>query len=127
MTSRPSDEVSAARWAAAHERLVETLRELIRIPTVNPPAPAGPELDAARAIATMLGESGVPATVYEPFPGRGSVVARLRGDGSGGEPLLLLSHLDVVPRAGTWTHLPTTSGRWRFADGRLARSTISSP
>ena len=41
------------------------------------------------------------------MPGRGSVVARLRGDGTGGEPLLLLSHLDVVPAAAElWTHDP---------------------
>ena len=104
--TRPSDAVPAARWAAAHERLVETLRELIRIPSVNPPDPPGPELDAARAIAAMLGASGIPTTVYEPFPGRGSVVARLRGDGTGGAPLLLLSHVDVVPAAGTWSHDP---------------------
>jgi acetylornithine deacetylase/succinyl-diaminopimelate desuccinylase-like protein len=104
---RPSDQLSAQRWAAAHDRLVEALRELIRIPSINPPDPAGPELDAARAIALMLGASGVPATVYEPFPGRGSVVARLRGDGTGGEPLLLLSHLDVVPApTDRWTHDP---------------------
>ena len=32
---------------------------------------------------------------------------RLRGDGTGGEPLLLLSHLDVVPApAERWTHDP---------------------
>ncbi len=91
-----------------------TLRELIRIPSINPPDPPGPELEAARAIASMLAGSGVPATVYEPFPGRGSVVARLRGDGSGGEPLLLLSHLDVVPAAGTWTHDPFAAD---LADG----------
>jgi len=43
----------------------------------------------------------------EPFPGRGSIVARLRGDGTGGEPLLLLSHLDVVPAEPEgWTHDP---------------------
>lgn len=113
--ARPSDELSAERWAAAHERLVATLRELIRIPSVNPPDPPGPELDAARAIATMLGASGVPATVYEPFPGRGSIVARLRGDGTGGDPLLLLSHLDVVPAPpDRWTHDPFAAD---IADG----------
>jgi acetylornithine deacetylase/succinyl-diaminopimelate desuccinylase-like protein len=106
-TARPSDALSPARWQAAHDRLVATLRELIRIPSVNPPDPPGPELDAARAIAARLSESGVPATVYEPFAGRGSVVARLRGDGTGGDPLLLLSHLDVVPApAERWTHDP---------------------
>ncbi|MBI2777025.1 MAG: M20/M25/M40 family metallo-hydrolase [Chloroflexi bacterium] len=105
--SRPSDARSAEAWARAHERLVETLRELIRIPSVNPPDPPGPELDAARAIAARLEASGVPATVYEPVPGRGSVVARLRGDGTGGDPLLLLSHLDVVPAPpDRWTHDP---------------------
>lgn len=105
--ARPSDQLSAERWAAAHDRLIDALRELIRIPSVNPPDPAGPELDVARAISAMLESSGVPATVYEPFPGRGSVVARLRGDGTGGEPLLLLSHLDVVPAPpDRWTHDP---------------------
>ena len=102
-----SDRVSAEGWARAHERLVETLRDLIRIPSINPPDPAGPELDAANYLADALGDVGVPATVYEPVPGRGSVVARLRGDGTGGEPLLLLSHLDVVPAPPElWTHDP---------------------
>lgn len=105
--ARPSAGLPADRWAAAHDRLVGTLVELIRIPSVNPPAPAGPELDAARRIAGWLAESGLTPTVYEPVPGRGSVVARLRGDGTGGDPLLLLSHLDVVPApADRWTHDP---------------------
>ncbi len=113
--TRPSDELSDARWARAHDRLVMMLRELIRIPSVNPPDPPGPELAAARAIAGMLEASGVPATVYEPFPGRGSVVARLRGDGTGGDPLLLLSHLDVVPAPpDRWTHDPFAAD---IADG----------
>ncbi|MBF8290661.1 MAG: family metallo-hydrolase, partial [Chloroflexi bacterium] len=115
--ARPSDALTDERWWLAHERLVATLRELIRIPSVNPPDPPGPELAAARAIAARLEESGVPATVYEPFPGRGSVVARLRGDGTGGEPLLLLSHLDVVPApADRWTHDPFAA---EIADGYI--------
>jgi acetylornithine deacetylase/succinyl-diaminopimelate desuccinylase-like protein len=94
-------------WAIAHDRLVESLRDLIRIPSINPPDPAGPELDAARYLAAALRDAGISATVYEPVPGRGSVVARLRGDGTGGGPLLLLSHLDVVPAPlDGWTHDP---------------------
>jgi acetylornithine deacetylase/succinyl-diaminopimelate desuccinylase-like protein len=46
------------------------------------------------------------------------VHARLRGDGTGGEPLLLLSHLDVVPAAGDgWTHDPFAAD---IADGYLS-------
>jgi len=102
-----SDRISPADWDAAHARLVECLRDLIRIPSINPPDPAGPELDAARYLAGALGASGIPSTVFEPVPGRGSVVARLRGDGTGGAPLLLLSHLDVVPAPPErWTHDP---------------------
>jgi acetylornithine deacetylase/succinyl-diaminopimelate desuccinylase-like protein len=104
---RPSDGIDVAAWAAAHDRLVGSLRDLIRIPSVNPPDPAGPELDAARHLASALGDAGIPATVYEPVEGRGSVVGRLRGDGTGGAPLLLLSHLDVVPAPlDGWTHDP---------------------
>lgn len=103
----PSDRISPERWSTAHDRLVEALRDLIRIPSINPPDPAGPELDAARYLAGALGAAAIVATVYEPVPGRGSVVARLRGDGTGGKPLLLLSHLDVVPApTDGWTRDP---------------------
>ena len=91
----------------AHGRLVASLQALVRIPSINPPDPAGPELDAARLIAAELADAGLKPEVYEPAPGRGSVVARLHGDGTGGEPLLLLSHLDVVPAPpDRWTHDP---------------------
>jgi acetylornithine deacetylase/succinyl-diaminopimelate desuccinylase-like protein len=84
--------------------LVELLRALIRIRSVNPP---GDEILAARYVEQVLADEGLKPTVFEPFPGRGSIVARVHGDGTGGEPLLLLSHLDVVPAdpAG-WTHEP---------------------
>jgi acetylornithine deacetylase/succinyl-diaminopimelate desuccinylase-like protein len=97
----------AATWARAHDTLVGDLRDLIRIPSINPPDPPGAELQAARAIADRLRDVGIVPEVLEPFPGRGSVIARLRGDGTGGDPLLLLSHLDVVPApAERWTHDP---------------------
>jgi len=92
--------------------LVEHLRALLRLRTVNPP---GDEILAARYLAGALEAAGVPARVLEPFRGRGDVVARLRGDGTGGGPLLLLSHLDVVPAdAGRWTHDPFSGD---LADG----------
>ncbi len=107
--SPPPRRLEADAAARAHAELVETLRALIRIPSVNPPDPARPgaEMEAARWIAATLADAGIPSEVLEPVAGRGSVVARLRGDGTGGEPLLLLSHLDVVPASsGAWTHDP---------------------
>ena len=105
--SRPSDSRPAEAWDAAHARLVTSLRDLIRIPSINPPDPPGGELAAARYLADALTDAGLRPEVFEPELGRGSVVARLRGDGSGGAPLLLLSHLDVVPAPPErWTHDP---------------------
>ena len=105
----PSRALDAATWDRAGIDLVETLRDLIRIPSINPPpedAPDG-ELRAARHIADVLGDAGIPAEVVEPVDGRGSVIAALHGDGSGGSPLLLLGHLDVVPAPPErWTHDP---------------------
>jgi acetylornithine deacetylase/succinyl-diaminopimelate desuccinylase-like protein len=105
----PSAAFDAATWDRAGTELVETLRDLIRIPSVNPPpddAPDG-ELRAATHIAAVLADAGIPAEIEEPVDGRGSVVAMLHGDGSGRGPLLLLGHLDVVPApAEGWTHDP---------------------
>ena len=93
-TVRPSATIEAGALDRAHDELVEELQALIRLRTVNPP---GDEILAARHLAAVLADAGIPSQVFEPFPGRGSLVARLRGDGTGGAPLLLLSHTDVVP------------------------------
>jgi acetylornithine deacetylase/succinyl-diaminopimelate desuccinylase-like protein len=113
----PSATVPAADWAQAHETLVETLQDLIRIPSVNPPDPAAPdgEMRAARYLAGRLAALGLEPELVEPVPGRGSVHARLRGDGTGGDPFLLLSHLDVVPAPPErWTQPPFAAN---IADG----------
>lgn len=100
----PSDRVPTDAWRPAHGQVVEDLRALIRIPSVNPP---GDEIVAARHVAGLLAGLGLRPEVVEPSPGRGSVACRLRGDGTGGGPLLLLSHLDVVPAPlDGWTHDP---------------------
>ena len=105
----PSRSLEPDALAGASDELVETLRSLIRMPSVNPVSadrPAG-ETEAARWIAAALDDARVPAEVLELVPGRGSVIGRLRGDGTGGEPLLLLGHLDVVPAAADlWSHDP---------------------
>jgi acetylornithine deacetylase/succinyl-diaminopimelate desuccinylase-like protein len=97
---------------------VEHLRGLIRIPSVNPPDggpdvaagrdPDGGEAAAARYCAEVLAGAGIGAEVIELTPGRGSCVARLPATGAGTEPpLILLSHLDVVPvDAESWTRDP---------------------
>lgn len=107
----------AIDWTAAHDTLVETLRELIAIPSINPPDPAAPdgETRVATRIAKWLVELGLVPETVEPVPGRGSVHVRLRGDGTGGDPLLLLSHLDVVPAPPErWSHPPFAA---EIADG----------
>ena len=92
--------------------LTELLRALIRIKSVNPP---GDEILAARYLEQVLADEGLDPTVVEPFPGRGSIVCRVHGDGTGGDPLLLLSHLDVVPaEPAGWSHDPFAAD---LADG----------
>jgi acetylornithine deacetylase/succinyl-diaminopimelate desuccinylase-like protein len=101
------------------DNCVEHLRALIQIPSVNPPDggpdvaagrdPLGGEAAAARYCAEALGGAGIESEVIELTPGRGSCVARLSaGAGADAEPpLILLSHLDVVPvDAELWSRDP---------------------
>ncbi|MBT3343185.1 MAG: M20/M25/M40 family metallo-hydrolase [Gemmatimonadetes bacterium] len=87
-----------------HTETVERLRRMIRIDTVNPP---GNEKPLTQMLAAELRDAGVPGVeVIESQPGRASLAVRVRGDGSQ-RPLLLMSHLDVVPvEAEHWQHPP---------------------
>ncbi len=102
-------------WQAARDRAAQLLSGMIRIESVNPP---GGETPAARLLADALTGRGIENQVLEGAPGRGNVVARLPAthpDGRG--PILLLSHLDVVPADPEAWAFPPFSGAIR--DGHV--------
>lgn len=76
----------------AHDEALKFLVDLVKIDTSNPP---GNETRAAEYIKSVLAAEGIQAQIYESAPGRGSIVARLKGNGKK-KPLLLMGHLDVV-------------------------------
>jgi len=85
------------------EHAFRLCQQLLRIDTTNPP---GNELPAAELLAEELSSAGLEPVVLESAPGRGNVVARLRGTGEK-PPLLLTAHLDVVEAdPSAWDHPP---------------------
>ena len=75
------------------EEAVGYLQEYIRINTVNPP---GNEIEGARFFQKVFEKESIPCQVFEPSPGRGNLLATLKGTGAK-KPVLLLNHMDVVP------------------------------
>ncbi len=105
----PDPAVSSETGTGANGRGARLLAEMIRIPTVNPP---GNERPLAERIARELDVPGIETRVIATPSGeaekggRAAVWARLAGNGAE-RPLILLSHLDVVPaNPENWTHDP---------------------
>ncbi|MDE0886682.1 MAG: M20/M25/M40 family metallo-hydrolase [Myxococcota bacterium] len=100
------------------------LAELIRFPSVNPPGGEGP---LAAHIVAVLEAAGLEARIIptprlDPGdPPRAAAWARLPGSGDG-RPLILLSHLDVVPADPEAWETPPFAGVIddRFVHGRGA-------
>ena len=85
------------------EHTFRLCQQLLRIDTTNPP---GNELPAAQLLAEELSAAGLDPVVLESAPGRGNVIARIRGTGEL-PPLLLTAHLDVVEAdPDHWDHPP---------------------
>ncbi|OGP56299.1 MAG: hypothetical protein A2162_05610 [Deltaproteobacteria bacterium RBG_13_52_11b] len=80
-------------WDQLLEEAVQLFRQYLRIETVNPP---GNEIEGARFFQKVFEAASIPCQIFEPSPGRGNLLATLKGDGTK-KPVLLLNHIDVVP------------------------------
>lgn len=90
-------------WNHLHQEALQHFQNLLRLNTVNPP---GNEIIAANYLSEILKQEGIPFEILESAPGRANLVARLSSGKSEG-PLLLSSHLDVVPvETEKWKHPP---------------------
>jgi acetylornithine deacetylase/succinyl-diaminopimelate desuccinylase-like protein len=107
-------------WKAVESEAQKTLQGYVRVNTSNPP---GDVTKAADLLTEVLKREGIPVTRYESGPGRSILLARLKGDGSGGKAILLESHMDVVPTdPSRWAKDPFGA---EIADGRMwGRGTI---
>jgi acetylornithine deacetylase/succinyl-diaminopimelate desuccinylase-like protein len=79
-------------WSAVSRETLGHLQAMIRLNTVNPP---GNELQVARHLEEALKKEGIETHLFEPAPGRGALVARLKGNGTK-QPVLIMGHMDVV-------------------------------
>jgi len=80
-------------WDKLLEEATRYLQEYIRVNTVNPP---GNEIAGVRFFKKIFDAEAIPCQIFEPSPGRGNLLAILKGNGKK-KPVLLLSHMDVVP------------------------------
>ena len=95
------------------EEVIGFLRQLVRIPSVNPP---GDVRDAIKVCADKLAAEGFDVSYIAEDETKPNMVAELkRGDGP---TLLFNAHLDVVPtgQESAWSHPPFAAD---LADGRV--------
>ena len=94
---------NGVKWPEAGQEAARLLSGYLQVDTANPP---GNETRGAQYLAGLLQKEGIPSEIVEFAPGRGSLMARLKGNGSE-KPLCLLSHIDVVPaEAKNWQQPP---------------------
>jgi acetylornithine deacetylase/succinyl-diaminopimelate desuccinylase-like protein len=98
--------LNAVRWNEVKDEAVELLSNLIKIDTTNPP---GNEKPAAELLEKYFQEFGIKTKIVESEKDRASVIAELEGE-KNGKPLILLSHLDVVPANPKEWSFPPFSG-----------------
>jgi acetylornithine deacetylase/succinyl-diaminopimelate desuccinylase-like protein len=90
-------------WKKEGAEAVRRLQAMLQYDTTNPP---GNELALAHFLAEELKAEGIVSEVLCSADQRGNLMVRLQGDGSE-RPVLMMSHLDVVPaEPQMWTHPP---------------------
>jgi succinyl-diaminopimelate desuccinylase len=96
------------------EQTIELLREMVRIPSVNPSD--GFEHEMAAYSARAMRELGMAVEEVETAPRRGSALGKLRF--ADGPSLLFYAHIDTVPVGdpSEWTYPPFAA---TIADGRI--------
>ena len=95
------------------ERASELLSRAIAIRTVDS---VQAERELARLLVDAADDAGLDADLVETDAGRSIAWARLDGDGAG-RPIVLLSHLDVVPAVAEEWSVPPFEGR--IANGHV--------
>ena len=94
----------APPWSdAILAEIKECLCALISFPTSR-----GGERAAADCLSHWLDRPGIVTQIFEPAPGRASLVAKVAGNT--GRTVLLLTHLDTAP--------PDEGGAWHFPSGQ---------
>ncbi len=83
----------------SRDEIIELTRELVRTPTINPPADTR---RCAEVILSRFKKDHIDAEIVEGRKGASNVVATLPGKGKG-KVLLLNGHIDVVPPGEDWT------------------------
>ena len=79
-------------WNRLSDEATRYLQDYIRIDTVNPP---GNEVAGARFLEKVFEKDSIPCEIFEPAPGRGSILATLKGSGEK-KPILLLSQGNIA-------------------------------
>jgi len=88
----PSERMFNMDWDHLLDEAIHHLQEYLRVNTVNPP---GNEIEGVRFFKKIFDAEAIPCQIFEPSPGRGNLLATLKGSEKK-KPVLLLNHMDVV-------------------------------
>lgn len=99
-------ELQPVQWEKVYEEAIKIFQTLLQFDTTNPP---GNEKPCAEYVAGLLKKAGYETHLFDSAENRSNLVARFNSGSSEG-PLLLSSHLDVVPADAEFWKQPPFSG-----------------